>query len=487
MIEQRILGKLYLKSTFGPFLRNIYESKTAGAVLLKMMIQYLPLVLYLFDEEDKEQFYTKSNYNFMESERFEEDQEEEPNEIDKTGILGGFLSKKKTENKSDHPLQFFVKFILKCLKVCDEKRKLEALMRIDLIMKKLSKKNLQEKVFVQLSGFLKAGNSAEVTLQILNLLKRWIARFPCNLRKRIIAQKLEEFLLNENVNNVKVYEELFALWEAMELESNMKEDMGSVEYQEYVRVLEILLIQKRIGENLAEKVFEKWQKLLILMKEKNRGIEASDDLDLGDLKKEPEPIMKMFMNYKLTDHEVEVLDGQEKKKEKKIENVNYDLGINKEEIIEKEVQFKFGKKKEKEEKNVDVDDLLDLTNFGDKMESIEPFEKKRSSKKKKRRKKNILNDPGLKLRKKKSKKKESSNDLLDFSIPESNNAPLSFDMDKLKNDLSLFDEHKKTKEDNLINSFFDKGNTGFKGKEKDDDKLQRYFSKPNSENLEDFI
>jgi hypothetical protein len=510
-VEQRILGKLYVCSTFGPFLKSIYKSKTAGAVLLKMMIQYLPLVLFIFDEEDKGQFYSGEINEYDANKSISsEDQEPEEGEANqensKKGIFGGFLSRKKQNaNEYEHPLQFFVKFIMKCLKVCDEKRKLEALLRIDLIMRKLSKKQLQEKVFIQLAGFLKAGNSPDVTLKVLNVLRRWISRFPCDSKKKLISKKLEEFLTNEKVGNIQVYEELFALWEAMEIEHTINTDISSQEYHEYVKVLEILLIQKRIGENLAEKVYQKWQKLLLLMKNKNNGIESTVDAN-NNKDSTIEPIMQMFVNYKLTDYEVGVLDGETKKEEPKKQpsqdlmnmdilgsdtknstNINATPSVNVQNPSNMgEINITFKKK----EQTGNVDDLLDLTNFGDKMEPIESFSNKRSSKKKKKKRKNVLSGPGLKLRKKKSKKKknEATDDLLDFSLPQSNNAPLTFDMDKLKNDLSIYEEHKKNNEDKLINSFFDSGNTkNSQQNSSDNAKIQKYFSKPNSENLDDFI
>ena len=148
MVEQQILGKLFLKTSFRDFIKSMYESKTAGAVLLKMMIQHFPIVLYLIDEKNKEEFFDESSYLECEH-QVSEDEDDQVKEKDQ-GILGGLLSRgKKGAKGSEQPLEFFVKFIFKCLKVCDEKRKIAALQRIDLIMKRLGRKSSQEKVYLQ--------------------------------------------------------------------------------------------------------------------------------------------------------------------------------------------------------------------------------------------------------------------------------------------------------------------------------------------------
>ena len=193
MVEQQILGKLFLKTSFRDFIKSMYESKTAGAVLLKMMIQHLPIVLYLFDEKNKEEFFDESSYLECEH-QVSEDEDDQVKEKDQ-GILGGLLSRgKKGAKGSEQPLEFFVKFIFKCLKVCDEKRKIAALQRIDLIMKRLGRKSSQEKVYLQMCGFLKSGYSPEVSLRVLGLLLKWKELLQLEFRRSDIGSKLEEFM-----------------------------------------------------------------------------------------------------------------------------------------------------------------------------------------------------------------------------------------------------------------------------------------------------
>lgn len=510
MVEQRLLGKLFLKQTFGPFIKSVYQSKTAGAVLLKMLLQHMPSALFLFDDQSKEEFYQDAPDALDEDDTpSDEEPAHDPEHEPKSGLLGGFLSrKKKPDPGSEHSIQFFVKFILKCLKVCDEKRKLEALLRVDLVMRKLAKRHLQERVFIQLAGFLKVGNSPEVTLRVLGVLRRWMSRFGPELRRRVMGRKLEEFLSHETLNNVHVYEELFALWEAMELEATTHSQMTEQEYREYVRVLEILLVQKKIGEALAEKVCQKLHSVLSLVKNKNAGLLVEQrPADSGPPKREP--ILSMFVNYRLTDYEVGLLDGQEEKKAEPLSQSGADVmdldlldqpggTVSTERKAttadrskkNTEISIKF-KSKHVPSQN---EDILDLTNFAKNVGSVG---QKPSAKSRKKRPKNPLKGSGLKFRKKAKRSHQPSDaDLLDFSLPNDKKIAQEFDMDKLKNELSLFDQHKKKKEDQLIDSFFNSNSnqvTGSKSRDlpesapNDDDKLQKYFSKTNTQNLDDFI
>lgn len=512
MVEQQILGKLFLKTSFRDFIKSMYESKTAGAVLLKMMIQHLPIVLYLFDEKNKEEFFDESSYLECEH-QVSEDEDDQVKEKDQ-GILGGLLSRgKKGAKGSEQPLEFFVKFIFKCLKVCDEKRKIAALQRIDLIMKRLGRKSSQEKVYLQMCGFLKSGYSPEVSLRVLGLLLKWKDLFHLDFRRSAIGSKLEEFLQTETLRNVQVYEAVFELWESLKLDEKIHRDMSSKEYEAYVKVLEILFVQKPIGENLAHEIHLKWGNLLLILKEKNEGLGIANKIDV-DQSLENEPIVKMFLNYTLTDYEVGELDGQERKQAPVPQKPAPDhLGMDimssnpgplnsnhqkttKESTNAKALNFNF----EKKETKVKNEDLLDLTNFSMNPEAPTPFENKKSSKRRSKKPLNILESPGLKLkkrgRKKKQKKaKNNADDLLDFSLPNDAKISKEFDMNKLKDELSLFEKHKRTKEDSLIDSFFDsnpKAPSSFKSSRppadsSDNDKIQRYFSKSNTDNLGDFI
>lgn len=512
MVEQQILGKLFLKTSFRDFIKSMYESKTAGAVLLKMMIQHLPIVLYLFDEKSKEEFFDESSYLECEH-QVSEDEDDQVKEKDQ-GILGGLLSRgKKGAKGSEQPLEFFVKFIFKCLKVCDEKRKIAALQRIDLIMKRLGRKSSQEKVYLQMCGFLKSGYSPEVSLRVLGLLLKWKDLFHLDFRRSAIGSKLEEFLQMETLRNVQVYEAVFELWESLKLDEKIHRDMSSKEYEAYVKVLEILFVQKPIGENLAHEIHLKWGNLLLILKEKNEGLGIANKIDV-DQSLENEPIVKMFLNYTLTDYEVGELDGQERKQAPVPQKPAPDhLGMDimssnpgplnsnhqkttKESTNAKALNFNF----EKKETKVKNEDLLDLTNFSMNPEAPTPFENKKSSKRRSKKPLNILESPGLKLkkrgRKKKQKKaKNNADDLLDFSLPNDAKISKEFDMNKLKDELSLFEKHKRTKEDSLIDSFFDsnpKAPSSFKSSRppadsSDNDKIQRYFSKSNTDNLGDFI
>ena len=512
MVEQQILGKLFLKTSFRDFIKSMYESKTAGAVLLKMMIQHLPIVLYLFDEKNKEEFFDESSYLECEH-QVSEDEDDQVKEKDQ-GILGGLLSRgKKGAKGSEQPLEFFVKFIFKCLKVCDEKRKIAALQRIDLIMKRLGRKSSQEKVYLQMCGFLKSGYSPEVSLRVLGLLLKWKDLFHLDFRRSAIGSKLEEFLQTETLRNVQVYEAVFELWESLKLDEKIHRDMSSKEYEAYVKVLEILFVQKPIGENLAHEIHLKWGNLLLILKEKNEGLGIANKIDV-DQSLENEPIVKMFLNYTLTDYEVGELDGQERKQAPVPQKPAPDhLGMDimssnpgplnsnhqkttKESTNAKALNFNF----EKKETKVKNEDLLDLTNFSMNPEAPTPFENKKSSKRRSKKPLNILESPGLKLkkrgRKKKQKKaKNNADDLLDFSLPNDAKISKEFDLNKLKDELSLFEKHKRTKEDSLIDSFFDsnpKAPSSFKSSRppadsSDNDKIQRYFSKSNTDNLGDFI
>lgn len=436
-----------------------------------MMLQNLQYVIFILDEDQISDSFTEDYVNCTQPDFSLAQEQEEESEINSKqepskGFLGSLLNKEKeVVYEPGQEFDFLISFLFKCLKVCNEKKKMQTICCLNFLMGKLqTKRSRAELIFKKVIEQIKIGNSIEINFELLSFVNKWMQIFSLDVRKQYLCKHIPNFLKTENFNEICLYNQIYEIWISLGFEDQLVSNFQNKDFEEYLNTFQILFLTKKINSDLGQKIHSKINFLLNLVLENldNNETDIHSKLTLKEeIKKESKTDIKsMFTDYKIEDEELSDIQFGTSSKVKKIKQDSQPIKGQSEKTEPNLMNLKINKKPNQSQiPKISNDDFLDL--------QINPKSNNTSNKKIQKKTKILsLNN----------KIPSESPDLLDFSAPSKNSNFDMFDMTQLKNDLSLFEEVKKSKEDDLMNSFFNKSKPK-KEKKTDQDKLNIYFGK----------